>query len=257
MHKLGLKLWSINTDFYYDEAIRLYKNKIFDYVELYVVPKTINTLEKWKKLDIPFIIHNAHFAQGFNLANKDKRDVNKEIYLETKIFADELGAKSIIFHGGIDGDIKETARQLASFNEPRALIENKPFLAVPNIMHGEYCRGYNLEEIKYVKNVANCGFCFDIGHCVCSAISQNFDIYGYVEKFLELKPNMYHLTDNIDLSSPYDSHLHLGTGELDIKRVLNLLPKDSTITLETDKNSPKNLDDFISDAKYVREYENS
>ena len=48
MYKLGLKLWSINTGFYYEEAKKLYAQGIFDYIELYVVPDTLDTLPKWK-----------------------------------------------------------------------------------------------------------------------------------------------------------------------------------------------------------------
>ena len=123
-YKLGLKLWSVNTDYYYEEAKKLYSQDVFDYIELYVVPHSLDTLLKWKELNIPFIIHAPHFAHGFNLAKKEKEGSNLEIYKEVKQFADELNAQFIIFHGGIDGDIKETARQLASFNEPRALIES-------------------------------------------------------------------------------------------------------------------------------------
>ena len=61
MHKLGLKLWSINTDYYYDEAIRLYNDGIFDYIELYVVPNSTETIDKWKKINIPFSLHAPHF----------------------------------------------------------------------------------------------------------------------------------------------------------------------------------------------------
>ena len=147
MYKHGLKLWSCNTDYYYDEAIKLYNHGIFDYIELYVVPETLETLSKWKQLKIPFIIHNAHFAQGFNLAKHEKVARNREIYEQTKQFADELNAKYIIFHGGIDGNIKETAKQLASYSESRALIENKPFVALPNRMGGEFCRGYKTEWV--------------------------------------------------------------------------------------------------------------
>ena len=50
MYKIGLKLWSTNTDCYYNEAIRLYNDGVFDYIELYVVPDTLDTLQKWKKL---------------------------------------------------------------------------------------------------------------------------------------------------------------------------------------------------------------
>lgn len=253
MYKIGLKLWSINTDSYYDEAIRLYNDGVFDYIELYVVPESVETLEKWKKLlPIPFIIHNAHFAQGFNLAKKEKAGRNREIYEQTKLFADELNAKYIIFHGGIDGNIEETAKQLESFNEPRALIENKPFVALPNKMGGNYCRGYNVDEIKHVMDAANCGFCFDFGHAICAGNSLAKDVYEYCNNFLQLNPKMFHLTDNADITSPFDSHLHLGTGELNLDRIKMMLPNNAIITLETNKNSKENLDDFIGDATCMK-----
>ena len=260
MYKLGLKLWSINTDYYLNHAIDLYKSGIYDYIELYVVPQSILHLEKWKilkqKYNIPFLIHNAHFMSGFNLSKNECEFQNREIYYETKKFADELDAEYIIFHGGIDGDIMETARQLSQFNESRALIENKPYLAVPNKMHGRYCRGYNIEEIEYVQKVCGCGFCLDIGHAICAGVSLGVDVYLYIEQFNSLSPQMYHLTDNKDISSPYDTHLHIGEGVLDIPRILNIIPKNSIITLETDKNSKENLNDFIKDITTMRNYEN-
>lgn len=255
MYKRGLKLWSVNTDYYYDEAIRLYDEKVFDYIELYVVPDNLETLSKWKKLNIPFIIHNSHFAQGFNLAKREKEKRNREIYEQTKNFADELNAKYIIFHGGIDGDIKETAVQLAMFNEPRALIENKPFVALPNRMGGEFCRGYNIDEIKQVIDVANCGFCFDFGHAICAANSLGKDVYKYCEDFLTLKPNMFHLTDLDDINSPYDSHLHLGTGQLNLKIIFDMIPEKSYITFETIKNSKTDLNDFLEDMKWLKNFQ--
>ena len=75
MYKIGLKLWSINTDYYYDEAIRLYKDGVFDYIELYVVPNSTDSIVKWKKLNIPFIIHCPHFAHGFNMAKVEKKAI--------------------------------------------------------------------------------------------------------------------------------------------------------------------------------------
>ena len=77
MYKLGLKLWSINTDYYYDEAIRLYNDGVFDYIELYVLPDSFDTIKKWEKLKIPFTVHAPHFNQGINLADYDKFDFNK------------------------------------------------------------------------------------------------------------------------------------------------------------------------------------
>lgn len=86
MYKIGLKLWSINTDYYYDEAIRLYNDGVYDYIELYVVPNMTDTIEKWKKLDIPFIVHCPHFSHGFNLAKIE----NKDLYFGTPLSVDDF-----------------------------------------------------------------------------------------------------------------------------------------------------------------------
>lgn len=256
MYKIGLKLWSTNTDCYYNEAIRLYNAEVFDYIELYIVPDTTDTISKWEKLNIPFIIHCPHFAHGFNLAKFEKKEYNFAIYKQVKEFADKLNAKYIIFHGGIDGNVEETAKQLASFNEPRALIENKPMIALPNKMGGKFCRGYNVKEIKQIIETANCGFCLDFGHAICSANSQGENIYEYCKKFIKLNPNMFHLTDNEDVTSPYDSHLHLGTGELDLNKIKSFLPANAIITLETNKDSKENLSDFIGDAICIKKVKN-
>lgn len=252
-YRIGLKLWSINTDFYLSEAERLYEKGVYDYIELYTVPETLDTLQQWKRLKIPFIIHNPHFMHGFNLAKAEKAERNREIYDQTKRFADELNAAHIIFHGGIDGTVEETAHQLASFAEPRALIENKPFVALPNRMGGNFCRGATFDELKLIIDTAKCGFCFDIGHAVCSANSQKKEPYAFLRELMTLKPAMFHLSDVTDMTSPYDAHPHLGTGQLDIARLKReIFPADATISVETNKNSKENLDDFARDVVYLR-----
>ena len=67
---------------------------------------------------------------------------------------------------------------------------------------------------------------------------------------MKFKPNMFHLTDVDDIKSEFDTHWHIGTGQLDIERIKKIIPDNSFITLETVKNSKENLDDFISDCKY-------
>lgn len=256
MLKIGLKLWSTNTDAYYNEAIRLYEQGIYDYIELFVVPDTLDTLDKWKGLrNIPFIIHNAHSAVGFNLANAEMASKNKEIYVQTKRFADELNAKYIIFHGGMDGSIQETAKQLTSFKEPRALLENKPFLPIPNKVAAKYCRGATIDEIKYVLNEVGCGFCLDIGHAVCAANYQKIEPYNYVKQLNNLKPSMYHLSDVVDMDGFYDAHPHLGSGNLDIARLKKeIFPEDATVSIETVKDSKENLDDFEKDVICLKNF---
>ena len=253
MYEIGLKLWSINTDFYLKEAEKLYAQNVYDYIELYVVPDTMETLPLWKRLDIPFIIHNPHFAHGFNLAKKEKEESNIRIYQQVKRFADELKAERIIFHGGIDGNVMETARQLAALNEPRALIENKPFIALPNRMGGQFCRGATYDELKTIINTAKCGFCLDVGHAICSANSQGKEPYAFIRELLRFSPRMFHLSDVTDMTSPYDAHPHLGTGQLDIARLKReVFPENAVISVETSKDSKETLDDFIKDTEYLK-----
>ena len=123
-------------------------------------------------------------------------------------------------------------------------------------MGGEFCRGYNTNEIKTVQEISGCGFCLDFGHAICAANSLKQEPYSYIENFLKLKPQMFHLTDVSDMTSPYDAHPHLGEGQLDIKRILKYIPNNKHITLETIKNNKENIDDFISDTMFIRELEN-
>lgn len=119
-------------------------------------------------------------------------------------------------------------------------------------MGGKFCRGYNVKEIKQIIETANCGFCLDFGHAICSANSQGENIYEYCKKFIKLNPNMFHLTDNEDVTSPYDSHSHFGEGQLNIDKIKSILPKNAIITLETIKNSKENLNDFIKDSLWIK-----
>ena len=255
MYQIGLKLWSTNTDYYLHEAERLYAEGVFSYIELYVVPGTLEWLSAWKKLNIPFIIHNAHFMQHFNLADRQCAASNRKIYEETRRFADALDAPWIIFHGGTNGTIQETARQLASFREPRALIENKPCRALPNRIGGNFCRGYDITELKTVMNASGCGFCLDFGHAVCAANSLHREPYSYIEELMTLNPVMYHLTDVDDMTSEYDSHPHLGQGELSLGRIFSLISGKAVITVETQKNSRESLNDFSADSSMVKFYD--
>lgn len=256
MYKLGLKLWSINFDDYFFESIKLFEANIYQFIELYIVPESLNNLSKWHKIknnhNIPFIIHAPHFAHGFNLAKLEKKESNVKIYQEIKKYADDLKSQHIIFHGGIDGNIQETAKQLKNIDDPRTLIENKPYKAIPNKMNGQFCRGYNIEEIKFVIEQTKCGFCLDFGHAICSANSQGKEVYEYCKEFMQFEPKMFHLTDCEDISSEFDSHPHLGKGQLDIVKIKQILPKGAIITLETIKNSKENLDDFIEDVKWLK-----
>ena len=249
MNKIGLKLWNINIDYYYDEAIKLYNSKVFDYIELYIVPGHMDLINKWKSIDIPFDIHAPHFAHGMNLSLKDYEKDNFDKYIEVKEYADELNASVIVFHGGINGDYKETARQIKNFNDDRILIENKPYQPL-RMTEDNRCVGSTYDELKYIIDYSGCGFCLDIGHAICSANSQGIEPYEFIEKLVKFNPKRIHLSD-IDINSKYDQHLNYGEGNLNFKRVINIISRNISITIETVKKSKFNLDDYKKDVEYL------
>lgn len=258
MPEIGLKLWSVNTDTYLHEARRLHAEEVIAYIELFVVPGTLDTLDAWRRLQdetgMPFIIHNAHFAAGFNLADASMAENNSRIFSQTRAFAEALEARYVIFHGGMDGTIEETVRQLKALGEPRALLENAPCRPLPNRVGALCCRGATVAEIGHVLRETGCGFCLDVGHAVCSANSQGIEPYSFVTDLAaRFAPVMFHLSDVADMTSPYDAHPHLGTGALDMARLCReVFPDGAAISIETVKDSPDNLCDFRRDAAWLR-----
>lgn len=258
--KLGLKLWSINTDYYLDEAKRLYQEGWFDYIELYVVPKTSaktsEHISKWKKSEIPFTLHAPHFVHKVNLASKEKESYNREIFEEVEFFRKELNAQYVVMHGGMYGSIEETIRQLKGLCaiipdfKNAYLIENKPLIAP--LDKALECRGAKFEEIQKVINEIGCGFCLDVGHAICTANSLKLEPYSYVKRFNDaFNPICYHLSDNF-INSEIDGHMHLGKGNYDFKKIFEIIYKDRNIAIETNKASKIALDDFVEDVKWLK-----
>jgi len=247
---LGLKLWSINTDFYFEEAKRLYQENWFDYIELYVVPNTFETIKKWKILksefNIPFTLHAPHFIHNVNLANQSSEKFNIEVFGEVAEFAEELDAEYIVVHSGIEGDIDETIRQLKIIKPNKMLIENKPYIAP--LGNHKICRGATIEEISKVISEVGCGFCLDVGHTICTANSLKLEPYEFLVQFNALNPTCYHLSDNF-IDSEIDAHMHLGKGNYDFKKIFDIINLDKNIAIETNKISNIALDDFVEDVK--------
>ncbi len=251
MFKFGLKLWSTDLS-YFDEIKRLYENNYFFYIELYAAPDSYEkTIKEWTGLEIPFIVHAPHFMSGMNLAKRECRKKNLLLASETFKFADKLEADKVIFHPGVEGDIKETALQLKDLGDARILIENKPYYTVEG---GNICNGYSPCDIKFVLEQIGSGFCFDIGHAVCAANANKITPFDYIRQFLKLKSDMYHLTDG-DFNGLYDRHDHVGKGSFPVKDVLGLLPDGSMITNEAVKDSKSNLDDFVRDIKILQGFD--
>jgi deoxyribonuclease IV len=249
MYKLGLKLWSTNKN-YIKEAVRLYDDKIFNYIELYIKPNSFKEyIHIWKELKIPFVIHAPHFMDGFCLSCSEKERDNKILAQEAFRFADDLKADTVIFHPGVNGKIEETARQIQLLQDKRVTIENKPYYALNNL---GICNGYSSEEISFIKEKTGCSFCLDIGHAICAANAHKQDPIKYLAKFIKLDPQMFHLTDG-DYKGIYDTHKHFGQGNFPLKEISQLVPKNSIITNEAYKDSKDSLEDFCEDVKYLKE----
>ena len=225
--RLGLKLWSVNTDGYLREAVKLYAKKVFDYLEIYFVPGSESTADEWKATGIPCIVHAPHSRHGVNLAAADREAYNRETFAAVRKFADALSATNIIAHGGALGSIAEIVRQLKLIGDPRILIENKPYLPIDR--SNVKLAGSTPEEIAEIIAGASCGFCLDIGHMVASANAHAADRCDYFKAFLVLKPKMFHLSD-LQADSDIDQHLHFGCGALPICEVLTQLPPDAAIS---------------------------
>ena len=254
MFQIGLKLWSVNTGACVRDACRLYEAGLFDYLELYAVPGTSDTIPEWQSLHLPFVIHAAHFKHGFNLGRAECGTSNRVIYDEMRRFADALNARYIIFHGGTFGHIEETARQLAVLDEPRSLIENKPCITRNEGKILE-CRGSSVEEIRTVLQQVGCGFCLDIPHALCAANYRQQEPVPLLQEFCALKPAMYHLADMMDPAQLIDDHTQLGLGKLDMGLFIpSVLPTGAMVTIETTRRNMHSLEEFEREMEWFQRF---
>ena len=249
---IGLKLWSVNTDFYYEEAKRLYQEHWYDYIELCIVPGSTETLKKWKVLkqeyNIPFALHAPHSMLGVNLADREKEQSNAKAYEDVALFAEGLSAKYTVVHAGVNGSTEETIRQLNTIKPVNILLENKPYKTI----YGEpICRGAVPDEIIKIFDGYPCGFCLDVGHAICTANALGMEPYGFLQEMQKLTPSAYHLSDNY-IDGDIDRHLHLGEGTYDLKRIMEIIDPARDVAIETVKRSKTDLDDFVYDLKYLR-----
>ena len=249
--KIGLKLWSTN-EHYIPVARDLFTHKVFDYIELFMVPGSMATIPRWKELGISYVLHAPHSGMGLNPANPGLRDTNIEMVSQVDTFFSALSPDFVIFHPGVNGDLEESISQFHFFGErfPRmhqkVVIENNPQLGLNN----EKCLGAIPAEIRKLSQDTGLGFCFDFVHAICSAQSNNLEWEAVAKDFLSLLPVIYHVSDSHYAEK--DLHKHLGEGELDLLKIFKMLPADCLVTLETPKNSQNDLDDFTKDAEFFR-----
>jgi len=253
MPKIGLKLWSTNLN-YISAARDLFARKVFDYIELFTVPGSLETIPRWKELDIPYVLHAPHSYSGFNLANEVCRDTNFEFVRQAYSFFYALTPDYVIFHPGFNGDLHESIFQFRSFGEQypsmyqKVVIENKPQLG----LRDEICVGASPKDMRSLLAGTGRGFCLDFGHAICYSVAVKKEWKNVLAEFLMMKPMIYHLCDGF--FSAKDAHEHLGDGEFDLSYLMGLVDQDKHVTLEIKKDNPDSLNDFSLDVQRLREY---
>ena len=253
MIKYGLKLWSNNIQDV-PQAKRLFEKGLYDYIELYILPGTYGKyIKKWRKLNIPFIIHCTHFMHGFNLARKNRLHNNLKMFSEVRTFCDDLNGKYIIFHSGVKGRLANTIEQTKRMNDKRLLVENKPYIS----MVRDRCRGSLYEELEEIINSCKIGFCLDIPHAINAAFHLKREVYKYLEKMLMLSPKVIHISDG-SIKAIHDKHLNIKEGDFDfaeIRRIISL-SRARYLTLETHRKKG-GLSDFVDDVKKLKKIINN
>ena len=261
MSKIGLKLYSTDYDKYFDEAISLYRQKVFDYIELYIVPDTTGSIENWKKLQnlndtnsaikIPFMLHAPDHKNGISLSNPDNLEKNIEVYKQVDLFKQELGAKCTIVSPGTRGSISETARQLKTINPKNILIKNNIY----RIKSLNYAVGIGstIEEIAKFKKEYVCSFCLDIVNAICSANLTSESPYETIRELNSFNPIMYRISGN-NIDSTEKEHLHLESANLDYSIITMIIRNNALITIDSDKSNGSDLNDFKEDVRFLRRF---
>lgn len=252
--RIGLKLWSTN-DFYLPLARNLYDQRVFDYIELFIVPHSSNYIKFWKEIGIPVVLHAPHEMKGLNLSLSELSAQNLILIEEVEKYRLILDPDIIIFHPGVCGNTHETMEQIrqGSLKYPElfnnAVIENNPKFGI----NMEQCVGYHYQDLAEIIKEMHIGFCLDFGHAIVSSAAEHISWKEKINQLLELNPKIYHLSDG-ETGSMIDKHLHLGKGNFDLHYLLHKVPRETAmISLETPKDSQTDLEDFKNDVFSLKE----
>ena len=241
--KFGLKLWSINTALI-DQAVYLVDEKVFDYIELMVMP---DSEIKPFLIDVPYIIHIPHHRFGVNIGEATIKEYNLQKINESITWADELNARYLILHAG-HGSMEHATALLHKLSDSRLLIENMPKVG----LDGEPMIGYSPAQIEELIRDSDMGLCLDFGHAAKAAVSLGVDYKEYVQGFMKLEPMMFHVSDGT-LIEEKDEHLNIGEGEYDFRYFLQCVDNNpfGFVTIETPRLNQKSLDEDIKNVNKI------
>jgi len=250
MIKYGLKLWSTNKN-HFNEAVKLYKNGLIDFIELYVVPNALCKEDLIIFKNIPVQLHTMHSLHDFDIFDLSKKKINLFKNQILKL-ADFLNTKHIILHAGIGDNYKIFKKNIAKIYDKRIIIENLPKIGLDK----KNCFGYSLAQLNFIKKTCKLNICFDFAHAIKSAKSQNLNHKSYLKSLIrQLNPCYFHI-DGCNTHKEKDEHLDLPKGNFDIKWAKKLLTelslkKDVLLVFETPKHG-NNLKNDIKNINYFK-----
>jgi len=240
--KVGVKTWRVEK--WLDEIIDKGRP---DFIEtMAIVGEDYRPLLDY---GLPITIHAEHIGFGVNQADPLLLEKNKKSLGFAIDTADTLDASVIVLHPGVlmnhNCSIQTTIGLIKGMHDPRILVENMPNYVsndgkVMNV-------GRTIEEIKLLLSETKTGFCLDLDHAAVAAVDSGLDYMEAIRKFMELRPDYFHISDST-LNSKAGDHLHLGEGELDLLGIKRLLPKDAWICLET----PLDVEGKVRDIEFLR-----
>lgn len=246
MIQCGIKFWTTNK-YCFKEALGLFEGGKIDFVELYIVPNSFNIQELEILKKIPIIIHSVHEDHNFNIFQLD--DFQAELFKNQVVkTADFLKSRFIVLHSGVGISKELFKKNLVKIYDKRIIVENMPKIT----MDGKICFGYSLEQLKFIKEDCRLNICFDFGHAIKSAMSQELDYKDYIKSLIRhLKPSYFHLSGG-EKKNEKDEHLNLFEGDLDLSWIKNLLvqtaeKEDIGLVFET----PKSGNDLGNDVKNI------
>lgn len=188
----------------------------------------------------PIVIHAEHHRFGVNYADNVKCEKNLRSLEFALGLAREYNSGKVIVHAGRlennNCSVAQAVSLIRSINDERILIENLPQNFVCSTP----------EQIQNFMSLAGCGFCFDINHAMQTALSNNLEPYEFIERFIKLNPKHYHIGGQ-KMNSLCTGHMSFRDSEIDMKKVMEIIPDGAEITLEVtnDAENTKYDVDFV------------
>ena len=260
MRRYGIKVWSrdvLKNPAFFQQCVQAVKEGIFGYIELFPLaesyPETSGAIRKASS-GLPVVIHAPHALFDMDTGHAEKLLQNQKIMEDSFRFADLLNAELIVTHPGTgEGTeyLQESIRQFQAFNDKRIAVENMPCQCS---VTGRILHGTTPEEVAQIIKETGCKFCLDFSHAICAANHHGLNAYDELDKFKQLQPDMFHLSDG-EFASEIDSHRHFGEGDFDLFRLVREYTGDgSLITMETGHGIPSGIEPWLQDIAFIKKF---